>query len=440
MGRRRTGWFGSGGNLFAFVVLTGALVAVFAIPSLATGMLGLGVVWRVAASRWGTRNGVWAALLVACVYASSREIGLQYWKWLRFVPTLGLCVHSLRVYRQASATERTATVRFAAILFGVALISAVFSAYPADGVFEAVLLGLLWPAMALCCTVVGEEEYERTEAMLLHLAVAVLLASLVIGLVNVPASQLHGRFRGIFGNPNEFSHWWLLMFVVAGIHTIRTGVNRYVVWSAGTLILLIFTGTRGALIGVLLSGMGFVLTWLRVRPLLGWVLLLGASGVAVLKPEVMLEPAKRLLPATLLREETIEMGGGRLVAWEFGWNEALKHPWIGHGGGYEERVYREFEEELSLRNHQGFSHNSWLAFVINFGIPGGTLLIAWLLSRLRLFGSPLALIALPPMLASLAVEGWLTAPLSASSPLFFAVAGLAAAAVSPHTSRSDGRR
>jgi hypothetical protein len=426
--------------LKTFVWVAGALSAAVIVPSSAMGLVALAVVGRAVGRRWGAQNGVWAALLIACVLASSRDAGLQYWKLMRFLPAVVMCWFAYQTFKRATPAERTGTWWFGGIVLGVALVAAVFSEFPRDALFEAILLATVWPVLAVCAHVEGERDTADREAMLLCIAVAVIVVSGLSAAIQPEGAELNGRFRGIFGNPNELSHWWLLVFVVLGMRGLREGKAAYLAAVAATAVLLSFTGTRGAFIAVMLSILGYLFTRFRVPPFAGWFILLVLSGWAIASPETFLNPAKRVLPESLVREETVELGGGRLVAWEFGWSEVMDDPWIGHGGGYEERIYKAFEKELSLQNHQGFSHNSWLAFAINFGIPGGTVMILALMCRLKLFSGPFALIALPPILTSLAVEGWLTAPLSASSPLFFAVAGLAGASGMALSNGADAPR
>ena len=69
-----------------------------------------------------------------------------------------------------------------------------------------------------------------------------------------------------------------------------------------------------------------------------------------------------------------------------------------------------------MQNHQGLSHNSWLAFAMNYGVPAALVLICTLMIRLGMFKQRAALILLPACMVSMTVEGWLTAPLSALSP------------------------
>ena len=76
-----------------------------------------------------------------------------------------------------------------------------------------------------------------------------------------------------------------------------------------------------------------------------------------------------------------------------------------------------------MQNHQGLSHNSWLAFAMNYGVPAALVLIFSLLMRLGMFRQRAVVILLPACVISMTVEGWLTAPLNALSPVMFLVAG-----------------
>ena len=131
-----------------------------------------------------------------------------------------------------------------------------------------------------------------------------------------------------------------------------------------------------------------------------------------------------MLPEQVVREESLEEGGGRLLAWEHAIDQIKMRPWFGAGGGAEERYFRENYSYFAMQNHQGLSHNSWLAFAMNYGIPATLLLFFVLLSRLGLTNRSVLFVGLLPFLVSFSVEGWLTAPMSASSPILFFVGGV----------------
>ncbi|MGB1481592.1 MAG: hypothetical protein ACPG66_09500, partial [Flavobacteriales bacterium] len=65
-----------------------------------------------------------------------------------------------------------------------------------------------------------------------------------------------------------------------------------------------------------------------------------------------------------------------------------------------------------------------LAFAMDFGLLSSLCLVISLFSILGLFKGDLWLFAVPALLFSVTVEGWLTAPMSACSPAMFFVAGL----------------
>ena len=60
---------------------------------------------------------------------------------------------------------------------------------------------------------------------------------------------------------------------------------------------------------------------------------------------------------------------------------------------------------------------------MNYGVPAALALIFPLLIRLGMFRQRAVLILLPACVMSMTVEGWLTAPLNALSPMMFLVAG-----------------
>lgn len=123
------------------------------------------------------------------------------------------------------------------------------------------------------------------------------------------------------------------------------------------------------------------------------------------------------------------------MAWEHAVDQIEEQPWLGNGGGAEERFFRENYSFFAAQNHQGLSHNSWLAFAMNFGVPATVLLFVALLSRLGLLQRRLLLVGLLPLVVSFTLEGWLTAPMSASSPMLFFVGALI-----PHLGLSEMER
>ena len=150
---------------------------------------------------------------------------------------------------------------------------------------------------------------------------------------------------------------------------------------------------------------------------------LGVLGMLFIGEDHEDDSMASLLPEQIIRSETIETAGGRTVAWSHALEEIKIEPWFGQGGGYEERYFSSRYSFFAMQNHQGLSHNSWLAFAMNYGVPAALALIFSLLIRLGMFRQRAVLILLPACVISMTVEGWLTAPLNALSPMMFLVAG-----------------
>jgi len=250
------------------------------------------------------------------------------------------------------------------------------------------------------------------------------LVSVFGSIVDFDLAHLGGRFRGIFGNPNEFSHWWLALFVMGMVASKKMTSPRTMLLLLATGTLFLWSGTRGAMLAAILSLMGWFLQGRdssnssRMSKVL--LVAVGIFALAAVSTESLLG----FLPERLVRRESLIEGGGRLLAWEHAVDQIEEQPWFGEGGGAEERFFRENYSFFAAQNHQGLSHNSWLAFAMNFGIPATLLLILSLLSRLGLLQRRLLLVGLLPLVCSFTVEGWLTAPMSASSPMLFFVGAL----------------
>lgn len=411
------------------VQLTGllalSLIGVVLAPNVATGLVGFAF-WLFVVSRavnW--REAVVAALVLACVLASSRESGLQYWKTLRLVPAALAGLEALRIFRRADQAFKRRQIGWLATIVLCTGLPALLSEDAQSGLFETALLGILWVVLMILGTHRSPEDGRHRGVMLLTLGIAVLAASVVVSIMKPEVAFLNARWRGVFGNPNELSHWWLFLFLLA-LFQFQNNRRMTMVWLGVTAVVYLFSGTRGALLGASLAWFGSVgKTLFDAKGGAGIMVvgLMAVAGLFVLTPSQTGSPLLEVLPDQLARSETLETGGGRTIAWAHAWEEVKSEPWFGRGGGYEERYFSSRYSFFAMQNHQGLSHNSWLAFGMNYGIPGALVLIFSALLRLNVIHKASRWVFLPAALVSLTVEGWLTAPLSAISPLLFLVGG-----------------
>lgn len=406
-------------------LLTMSLVAVVIAANLFTGLLGLAF-WLFVVARFANwREAVVTCFAFSCVLASSREPGLQYWKMLRLIPAALVALEALKIFQLERQHFRRRHIFWLATIVLCTGIPAILSDNARDGLFETALLGSMWFVLMILGTHQTPTGSKHRVQILLLLGSVVAISSSLVSFVVPEIGFLKGRWRGVFGNPNEFGHWWLFIFVLALFH-VRGNGRSSMIWVGATVVILLLTGTRGALLGAVVAGMGSVLEHALQRKTILASAFFGISAVGALVVAIQYEPwaiQEDLLPKQLVRSETISSGGGRTIAWQHALEEIYMEPWFGQGGGYEQRYFKTRYTFFAGQNHEGASHNSWIAFAMNYGIPGGTLLILSLLIRLNLASRSARLVYLPAIVISLTVEGWLTAPMSASSPLLFLVGG-----------------
>lgn len=406
-----------------FVLIQGLLLfGIVQVQTLVVGLLAGALMLTVWRRKWDDREAVVALFMLACVLASSREPGLQYWKTLRLIPAALLFLEALKVFRHAEMHQRRSWVKWVMLIVVLTGVPALLSDFVEAGLKETLLLSSMWFAMLVTAHVKEWERLNFRYSSLKHLAIVAIGVSMVYFFVGSGVGFLNGRFRGIFGNPNEMSHWmfpFVLLIVVS--NTLSNGREKNLAWIIG-LSILGLTGTRGALVALALSWIGMQAlkmrsSGLRLLALVSLLLLVVSSQF------LSVESLEAYLPERLVRTESLQEGGGRFLAWEYALEEIRERPLFGGGGGHEERYFTSRYHFFAQQNHQGLSHNSWLAFSMNYGVVGSILLVMSLMQRLGLFQKETILLVAPAFLFSLTVEGWLTAPMSSSSPVLFFIGG-----------------
>jgi O-antigen ligase len=113
-----------------------------------------------------------------------------------------------------------------------------------------------------------------------------------------------------------------------------------------------------------------------------------------------------------LRLNDVEKGSGRLIAWDFAWQEINRNTFFfGNGFDYTNYYFGLNLEKLSLLGHQGNAHNSYLTFWLETGLIG---LIFFMFGFVKSFlnMSLVTNFAWPAMFAisfSMFFESWFTA-------------------------------
>lgn len=184
---------------WAFVFLQGALMlGMLLFPSAATGIMLSSVMLILWKRKAGWREAVVAMFVVACILASSRAGGLQYWKPLRLVFGALVFVEALRAFRGMSTNERRSSVGFVLMMVLCTGMPAVFSEYVAEGIEETILLSSMWWAMLVLGRIHHQGDATQRFITLMHVGLLVALVSMFVRFWNFELGHLNGRFRGLW--------------------------------------------------------------------------------------------------------------------------------------------------------------------------------------------------------------------------------------------------
>lgn len=251
---------------------------------------------------------------------------------------------------------------------------------------------------------------------LIWVGMTVLLAGFVLRFLSPGFVTLAGRYCGLLGNPNGLGLFCTMFFIL--INVAKNVVDdlfskREIYFIYGIILLsLVLSGSRNAVFTV---GIFMVFHYVYQRSaFIGIIVFL----VAVLVYQVLLANIADIIIALNLQEffriETLQSASGRIIAWEFGWEQISENPMVGHGIGHTDNLYRENYELLSIQGHQGNAHNSFITFWLDTGLFG---LLFYLVAFVQSFimGAKKYSAAIPAMFAilfSAFFESWLTASLN----------------------------
>jgi O-antigen ligase len=251
---------------------------------------------------------------------------------------------------------------------------------------------------------------------LLHMMAVILLLGLVLDKLGFISTEIAGRFRGLFGNPNGmaiFCHLSILLLTVVisinkELFEFREKVILYVVF----FYFLIVSGSRASLASTMIF-LVFHRTF-AYSPFLGFILLVGMFGAV----EVITANLEVIITGLGLEDyfrlRTLEAGSGRYFAWEFSWDKIQDYFVFGGGFANDEAIMRKHRIYLERMGHQGGVHNSYLSFWLNVGIVG---LLLYLRSFFLLFFKagklvPMSLAIMFSVFFSIMYESWLVGSLN----------------------------
>lgn len=268
----------------------------------------------------------------------------------------------------------------------------------------------------------GEEFFRNLAYFLL----AIIIAGFLIRFYNSEIAYSHGgRLRGLFGNPNGLGIFMILFIILFTIINSKYpdlfSRPEKIIFILIMFYVLYKTGSRTALLAVVLfllfhqvfkfsTFFGFILFFL---------LMISIELLILYFPRVVIALGMQ----ESLRIETLQQGSGRLLAWEFAWQNIQDSFFIGKGLAFDEDLMRSNREMLSRAGHEGGVHNTYLIMWLNTGLLG---LLAFLTGFFMLFkkGAKNNSFAFPVMFSimlSINFEPWLASSLNPFTILFLII-------------------
>lgn len=227
---------------------------------------------------------------------------------------------------------------------------------------------------------------------------------------------LNGRYNGLLGNPNGIGTFCCLM-------TILVGLARYHypdIFNRNQMLLIIAIIAISVLLSRSRNGMFSILIFLffqrfyKISYWYGFVIVIISAIAFQLVNDNLALIVTNLGLGEFLRVDQLEDGSGRTIAWAFAWQEIQKNFLVGLGFAYEEHLFFVNQEWLSLLNHQGGVHNTYLAIWLNTGLIGLILFLYGLFKNF--FGKSVKnYMAIPVMFAimfQITFEPWLQSSLN----------------------------
>jgi O-antigen ligase len=261
---------------------------------------------------------------------------------------------------------------------------------------------------------------------LIYFLVAIVVVGYLLRFINIEIAFSHGgRFRGLFGNPNGLGIFLILFFILFTIVNTKYpdlfGRTENIILFLVMFYFLYKTGSRTALLAVVLFYVfNFIFKYsMFFGFLLFFSVLISLEFLILYFPKLIVFMGMQ----QSMRMETLEQGSGRLIAWEFAWENIQNSLFIGQGFGFDEDLMRKNRLLLSKAGHEGGVHNTYLIMWLNTGLIG---LLAFLRGFFMVFirGAKNNSYAFPAMFAimlSINFEPWLAASLNPFTVLFLII-------------------
>ncbi len=255
----------------------------------------------------------------------------------------------------------------------VALVTVFFSDYFVTSLTKTVSYTFIILSVPVYCTYL----LKSTDNRIFRDYFGVIFIILSLGLVFIVLFPdfvfLAGRYRGLLGNPNGMGLFLSMNYLFFQV-VIRKLPNLFARKELMLIYISFFASlllcqSRTAMIVILVFHSFF---WINKRsPMFSFVFLI----LILLSYSVILTNAiwiiQNLGLGDYARLDTVAEGSGRVIAWEFIWEQIKNGNWMfGHGIGGTEGLFVVNYKKLSILGHEGNAHNTYLTIWYDLGLIG----------------------------------------------------------------------
>jgi hypothetical protein len=279
------------------------------------------------------------------------------------------------------------------------------------------------------------QEQPKRIKEIINLSIVVIIMGFLLYLIAPQYVQSVGednqlRISGLLGNANGLAIFSTFFSIIAWFAYKKLGMytrNEYILLFLLFLMSILISGSRTSLVVfILFHGLTYINTrkginrfMLKYFIIPIFILSFTSVGISYIKESSVLSSRARL--------ETLETLGGRLIGWQWGYQQVSKALWFGKGLMYDSSVYQiSFSQEMrSIQRGLNAAYSGALALLLDTGAIGAFFFIIFFIGLFKQFkDKKLILPVLAGFILSFIFESWIMASLQPFTILFYTIIGL----------------
>lgn len=279
------------------------------------------------------------------------------------------------------------------------------------------------------------QKHPRQLKKLIRLSIIVIISGFLLFLIAPHYVQSIGednqiRISGLLGNANGLAMFCSFISMIAWFTHKKLYLysrNQYILLFFFFLLGILISGSRTSLgVFILFHGLVYINSRKRnsryiLKYLMIPIIIFGFTsfGISLIK--------KSNLLSSRVRFETLETFGGRLIGWDWGYQQVPKSFWFGKGLMYDSYIYQNsFSPKVrSIERGLNAAFSGVLALLLDAGVIGAFFFIIFFIGMFKQFKDKKIL--LPFILGfvlSFILESWIMASLQPFTILFYTIIGL----------------